>query len=52
MQILSRLFSRRRRYDDIAVSIQEHIAERTEELMEEGMERKKPNRRRSANSAA
>jgi len=40
MRILSKLFSRRRRYDDIAVSIQEHIAERTEELMEEGMERK------------
>ena len=41
MQGLSRIFSRGRRYDDIAVSIKEHIAERTEELMEEGMERKK-----------
>ena len=30
---------RRRRYDDISVSIQEHIDERTEELMEEGMPR-------------
>ncbi|HEX8813679.1 MAG TPA: ABC transporter permease, partial [Terracidiphilus sp.] len=31
------LFFRRRRYDDISVSIQEHIEERTEELMAEGM---------------
>ena len=34
------LFGRRRRYDDLSVSIQEHIEERTEELMEEGMPRK------------
>jgi predicted permease len=34
------LISRRRRYDDLAVSIQEHIAERAEELMEEGMPRR------------
>jgi predicted permease len=40
MQGLSKLFNRRRRYDDISVSIQEHIEERTEELMEEGMARK------------
>ena len=39
MQWLGRLFSRNRRYDDLAVSIQEHLAERTEELMEEGMTR-------------
>jgi predicted permease len=39
MQGLSKLFSRRRRFDDISVSIQEHIDERTEELMEEGMPR-------------
>jgi len=39
MQILSNLFSRRRRYDDISVSIQEHINERTEELMEDGRSR-------------
>jgi predicted permease len=39
MQLLNRLLSRRRRYDDLAVSIQEHIAERTDELMEEGMSR-------------
>lgn len=39
MHMLSRLFSRRRRYDDIAVSIQEHIDERADELEEEGMPR-------------
>ena len=39
MQRLAGLFSRRRRYDDLAVSIQEHIAERAEELMENGMPR-------------
>jgi predicted permease len=39
MQRLAQLFSRRRRYDDLAVSIQEHIAERAEELMESGMPR-------------
>jgi len=35
----SRLFSKNRRYDDISVSIQEHLDERVEELMEEGMSR-------------
>lgn len=40
MQILRKLFSRRRRYDDLSASIQEHIEERTEELMEEGRPRK------------
>lgn len=30
---------RKRRYDDISVSIQEHVDERTDELMEEGMSR-------------
>jgi predicted permease len=40
MQALNRLFGRRRRYDDLSVSIQEHIDERTEELMEEGMPHK------------
>ena len=37
---MSRLFpflSRRRRYQDLSIAIQEHITERTEELMEEGM---------------
>ena len=39
MQKLAGWFSRRGRYDDLAVSIQEHIAERAEELMENGMPR-------------
>jgi predicted permease len=34
-----RFFSRNRRYDDISVSIQEHIDEQIDELMEEGMAR-------------
>lgn len=37
MKILFRLFGRRRRYDDLSVSIQEHIHERAEELIEEGL---------------
>ena len=37
MKVLSRLLSRGRRYDDLSVSIQEHIEERTEELIAEGM---------------
>ena len=41
MQFLSRLFGRNRRYDDIDVSIREHIAERAEELIEEGMPRER-----------
>jgi predicted permease len=39
MTWLKQLFSRRRRYNDISVSIQEHIAERAEELMTNGMGR-------------
>ena len=39
MSRFSRFFSRNRRYDDISVSIQEHIDERIDELMEEGMPR-------------
>jgi predicted permease len=39
MSWLTRLFSRRRHYDDLAVSISEHIAERAEELMDDGMPR-------------
>ena len=39
MNILRRFFNRRRHYDDLSISIQEHIEERTEELMEEGMPR-------------
>lgn len=37
MRMLPRFFFRRRRYDDISVSIREHIAERIDELTEEGM---------------
>jgi len=37
MKVLSRLLSRGRRYDDLSVSIQEHIEERTEELIAEGL---------------
>src|SRR5271168_158139 len=40
MQILKRLFGRGRRYEDLSVSIQEHIDERAEELIDEGMTRK------------
>jgi predicted permease len=36
---LPRLFGRSRRYSDIDVSIQEHIQERADELVEEGMPR-------------
>jgi predicted permease len=39
MQWLTRLFSRSRRYDDLSVSIHEHLEARTEELMDEGMQR-------------
>jgi putative ABC transport system permease protein len=39
MTWLKRLFSRRARYDDLAVSIQEHLEERTDELMEDGISR-------------
>ena len=37
MRWLSQLFSRNRRYDDLSASIREHIKERTEELIEDGM---------------
>jgi predicted permease len=39
MELFDRLIGRRRRYDDIAVSIQEHIDERADELEQEGMSR-------------
>ncbi len=37
MSLIARIFGRRRRYDDIAVSIREHIEERIDELMKDGM---------------
>jgi predicted permease len=40
MEWLRRLLFRRRRYQDLSVSIQEHLEEKTDELMEEGMTRK------------
>src|SRR6202034_3115044 len=39
MSWLTQLFSRHRRYEDLTVSINEHIAERSEELMDGGMSR-------------
>ena len=41
MQWFAQFFSRHRRYEDISISIQEHIEERTEELMADGMSRKR-----------
>ncbi|HTB97450.1 MAG TPA: ABC transporter permease [Terracidiphilus sp.] len=40
MNWLPQIFSRGKRYDDLAVSIQEHLEERMEELMADGMARK------------
>jgi predicted permease len=45
MQWFAQLFSRRRRYEDISISIQEHIEERTEELMADGIARKQAQQR-------
>jgi predicted permease len=45
MQILNQLLNRRRRYDDLSVSIEEHIEERAEELVEEGIPRKEAEQR-------
>ena len=39
MKGLSHLFQRRKRFDDLSDSIREHIQERTDELMDEGMPR-------------
>ena len=39
------IFSRSRRYDDLSVSIREHIEEKTEELIDEGMPRKEAEQR-------
>ncbi len=45
MPSLSRLFGRRRRYDDIGISIQEHIEERVDELEAEGLPRREAEQR-------
>jgi len=39
MQWIKQVFSRRHRYDDLSVSINEHLEEKIEELMESGMPR-------------
>ncbi len=39
MSLFSRIFRRNRRYDDISASIEEHLDERIDELMGEGMSR-------------
>ncbi|HTF65839.1 MAG TPA: ABC transporter permease, partial [Edaphobacter sp.] len=44
MRWLRQLFSRARRYDDLEVSIQEHLEEMIEELMEGGMDREEAER--------
>ncbi|MFT4114775.1 ADOP family duplicated permease [Silvibacterium sp.] len=53
MRILHSLF-RRRRYDDLAVSIREHLEEKVDELMEEGLSREEAERaaRRSFGNVA
>jgi predicted permease len=40
MQLLSMLFGRRGRYNDIDISVREHIEERIDELLAEGLPRK------------
>src|SRR5512146_2720074 len=39
MPSIGRIFTRRRRYDDLSVSIQEHLDEKIDELMEKGLTR-------------
>ncbi len=45
MSQFGQFFSRKRRYDDLSVSIQEHLDERIDELVEEGMPRDEAERR-------
>ncbi|MGB6132323.1 MAG: ABC transporter permease [Acidobacteriaceae bacterium] len=40
MRGLLRILGRKRRYDDVSLSIQEHLDERTEELIEDGLPRR------------
>src|SRR5262249_20939778 len=44
MQWLKQLFSRRRRHNDLSVSIQEHLEEKIEELVEDGTPREEAER--------
>jgi predicted permease len=39
MLSIGRIFARRRRYDDLSISIQEHLDEKIDELMEDGLSR-------------
>jgi len=39
MEWIRRVFCRRRRYQDLSISIQDHLEEKTDELMEDGMSR-------------
>ena len=45
MKWLGQLLSRGRRYNDLSASIQEHLEEKTEEFIEEGMPRKEAEQR-------
>ena len=45
MNWLRQIFSRRRRYDDISLSIQEHLEEKIDELMDDGMSREQAERK-------
>src|ERR1700722_16592163 len=45
MSLIQRLFSRRRRLDDLSSSIQEHLDEKIDELMSEGLPRKQAEQR-------
>jgi hypothetical protein len=44
MQWLKQIFSRKRRYDELAASIREHLEEKIECLTEEGMSREEATR--------
>jgi hypothetical protein len=39
MLSIGKIFARRRRYEDLSVSIQEHLDEKVEELIEDGLSR-------------
>ena len=44
MKWLRQLFSRRRRYNDLSISIHQHMEEKIDELMEDGMSREQATR--------
>ena len=44
MSWFNRIFFRKRRYDDLSVSIQEHLDERIDELVTEGLPRSEAER--------